>query len=87
MLTKISDNTIRTFDEAEQLYPNNFILLLRTEKDKGVIVAICTGSEVNLFDYGMMLYEEMNPLPLKNPYVIAYGMNIDSSIGGVYLEA
>ena len=58
---------------------------METMNDKGFIVGLSTGSEVALVDYSASLYETMNPRPDCNPFVIAYGVNVDSSIGGVYL--
>ena len=87
MFTKIEDQTPRAFDEIETLYPDHFILVLETASDMGTVVGISSGSEVILADYATSLYEKMNPKPINNPFVIAYGANVDSSIGGVYLEA
>jgi len=86
MLTKIGDKKLRTFDEIEGLYPDNFILVMETDYDRGLIIGVSSGSEVVLVDYAALLYETMNPKPENNPFVIAYGANVDSSIGGVYLE-
>ena len=86
MFTQINDNTIRTMDEIEKLHPNNFILVMEKADDKGIIVGLSTGSEAVLADYATLLYETMNPKPLANPFLIAYGANVDGSIAGVYLE-
>ena len=86
MLTKIDDKTIRTLDEIEKMYPDNFILFKETADEEGYVVGLCTGSEVILAEYATMLFEEMQPRPKFNPFAIAYGANIGSSIGGVYLE-
>ena len=86
MFSKVDDDKLRTFDEIETLYPNNFILVMEIEDDRGLIMGLSSGSEMVLADYSTSLYEKMNPKPENNPFVIAYGVNVDSSIGGVYLE-
>jgi hypothetical protein len=86
MVTKIDDKALKTFDEIEKLYPDNFILVLEANEGAGIVVGLSSGSEVALADYSMLLFEAMNPKPKHNPYVIAYGANVDSSIGGVFLE-
>jgi len=87
MFAKVQwDDEVKTFDEITEWYPNNFILVKRTSEDSGTIVGLSTGSEVILADYATVIYEELNPQPKKNPCIILYGNNIDSSIGGVFLE-
>jgi hypothetical protein len=48
--------------------------------DRGIVVGLSSGSEVALVDYSISLYEKMSPKPENNPFVIAYGINVDSSI-------
>ncbi|MCL2170906.1 MAG: hypothetical protein FWB71_02035 [Defluviitaleaceae bacterium] len=86
MLIQFEDKTIRSFDEIEQLYPDNFILIYGVDDNRGYIAGLSTANEFFLTDYADYLLEKTNPKPEYSPYLITYGKNIDSSIGGFYIE-
>ncbi|MCL2170425.1 MAG: hypothetical protein FWB74_10445 [Defluviitaleaceae bacterium] len=85
MLTKYEDSTIRTFEEIEKLYPDNFILVHSIDDERGYIVGLSTKTELILADYADFLMESMHPSPDANPFVIAYGKNMSSPLGGIYV--